>query len=332
MVFSWRLCPMIKQLICIRKGTTRNIPIIMTSFLLFARISVLSYVIIFHTSAPVLSFLPLPLSPFLLSLFLTSQFDDLYRNSSLSTLFLQSILFPSIASSGEISFIKVHTARFMVTPECAVFVKSSTVTRPIIPDRSADSGMIDGSAVIGDMADIRLEEKAAESAEENASNDDEWELIIGLRDTAHLTYLHCSTYAQRFVSLNEADWDTHCSFTPLHMVVSPDRKYLLISTDKNLMFMVKIGTSKRLRIFAGGHSCGDYGKPSASFDSTGKYVYCNNEEGCSVCVYSVGSEKPVKFLAAHSGSVRGVTCHPSRALLATASYDKSVILWTASAR
>ena len=212
----------------------------------------------------------------------------------------------------------------MVTPECAVFVKISTVIRPTIPDSSSDSA-VSGNTVIRDMADMRLEGSAVQSG-------DEWELIIGLRDTAHLTYLHCSTYAQRFVSLNEADWDTHCSFTPLHMVVSPDRKYLLISTDKNLIFMVKIGTSKRLRVFAGGHSCGDYGKPSVSFDSTGKYVYCNNEEGCSVCVYSVGSEKPVKFLAAHSGSVRGVTHHPSRALLATASYDKSVNLWTTSAR
>jgi hypothetical protein len=45
-----------------------------------------------------------------------------------------------------------------------------------------------------------------------------WDLIISLRDTPHLVYLNTSTYIQRFISLNEASWDLHCSFTPLFMV------------------------------------------------------------------------------------------------------------------
>jgi len=100
----------------------------------------------------------------------------------------------------------VHTARFPATPECAAFV----------PRGDGDG---DGAG---------------------------WELVVGLRDTAHLVYVDCSaaassssssasglpSFAQRTVSLNEADWDTHVSFTPLALAPSPDRRHLLVATDQ----------------------------------------------------------------------------------------------------
>ena len=174
---------------------------------------------------------------------------------------------------------------------------------------------------------INGDENEKEVEEVENESDCEWELIIALRDTAHLTYLHCGTYEQRFVTLNETVWDTHCSFTPLHLAVSPNQKYLLIATDKNFHFIVKIGESKRLRLLAGGHSSGDFGKPRVSWDCTGKYIYCNNEDGVSITVYSISTEKPVRSLSAHTGSVRDVVCHPTESLVASASYDKSVILF-----
>jgi WD40 repeat protein len=230
--------------------------------------------------------------------------------------------------------VRVHTARFMVTPECAVFARSS---RPAAEKDSAHSEYGTSveqttSAEQSNRGGIEgtdgKDSKTINGAEGQGEGAVEWELIIGLRDTSHLTYLHCSTYDQRFISLNELTWDTHSSFTPLQLVVSPNRKYLLVATDKNFHFMVKIGCNKRIRFFAGGHSSGDYGKPKVSFDHTGKYIYCNNEDGSSVTVYSISSEKPVRTLSEHDGSVRDVACHPSCSLLITASYDKSAILWT----
>ena len=202
----------------------------------------------------------------------------------------------------------------MVTPECAVFVKSSgTVSKEK-----------HGNEATADTDTDRDRDRDRETSVV------EWELVIALRDTPHLTYLNTRTFEQRFISLNEADWDTHCSFTPLHLAVSPNLKYLLVATDKNFHFITAIGANKRLRILAGGHTCGDFGKPKASFDSTGKYVFCNNEDGSGVCVYSVSTEKPVRFLTAHHGLVRDVVCHPSLPLLVTGSHDKSVILWSAN--
>jgi WD domain, G-beta repeat len=168
---------------------------------------------------------------------------------------------------------RVHTARFVVTPECLVFVPTSLTTSSSSSSNSnssSDSDSNDSSGVV------------------------EWELVVALRDTAHLSYIDCTappaaaaavaidrsqnsvekhvnntaatvstlpSFKARKVSLNEADWDTHVSFTPLCLSLSPDHKYLLIATDKGFHFVVRVGHSKRLRLLAGGHSCGNYGKP-----------------------------------------------------------------------
>jgi hypothetical protein len=65
-------------------------------------------------------------------------------------------------------------------------------------------------------------------------------------------------------------------------------------------------------------------------------VYCNSDEGDTVCVYSVGSERPAQVVAgAHHGqAVRDVVALHAATdggpVLATASYDKSVAVWRSS--
>ena len=206
-----------------------------------------------------------------------------------------------------------------MTPECAVFAKNSKKNTEISTKVENLEEKINNDLVRKIVVD---------EVEKEVEDGCDWELIIGLRDTPHLTYLHCETYEQRFVTLNESAWDMHCSFTPLHLAVSPNKKYLLIATDKNFHFIVKIGESQRLRFLAGGHSSGDFGKPRVSWDNTGKYVYCNNEEGTSISIYSVCTERSVRSLSVHTGSVRDVICHPTKPIMASASYDKSVILFS----
>ena len=206
-----------------------------------------------------------------------------------------------------------------MTPECAVFAKNSKKNTEISTKVENLEEKINNDLVRKIVVD---------EVEKEVEDGCDWELIIGLRDTPHLTYLHCETYEQRFVTLNESAWDMHCSFTPLHLAVSPNKKYLLIATDKNFHFIVKIGESQRLRFLAGGHSSGDFGKPRISWDNTGKYVYCNNEEGTSISIYSVCTERSVRSLSVHTGSVRDVICHPTKPIMASASYDKSVILFS----
>ena len=91
-------------------------------------------------------------------------------------------------------------------------------------------------------------------------------------------------------------------------------------------FIVKVGTNQRVRVLTG-HTCGDYGKPVALWDPSGQYIYCNSEEEHTLYVYSVSRQKIVEKLSGHHGIIRGLAVHPIKGTVATASYDKSMILW-----
>lgn len=153
-----------------------------------------------------------------------------------------------------------------------------------------------------------------------------FELVIALRDTNHLIYMDCETFAQRHVSLNENAWDTHVSITPLFLLPSPDMQCVLVATDKNMHFLTRLGKSKRLKVYAG-HNCGDYGKPKVAFDATGQYIYSNSENDSSVFVYDVNSTSIVGKLSGHKNIIKDVCCSRKSRIVATASFDHTVIVW-----
>jgi WD40 repeat protein len=152
------------------------------------------------------------------------------------------------------------------------------------------------------------------------------QLIIGLRGSYNLIYFNLQTFEQKQISMNENDWDTHISFTPLYLSVSPNNKYLLIATDKNMHIVLKIGTNKRVRTLTG-HNCSDFGKPIVIWSITGEYLYCNSEEENYLVIYSLAKEKVIDKLPGHHGIIRGLSIHPYLGYVATGSYDKSVIIW-----
>jgi len=137
--------------------------------------------------------------------------------------------------------------------------------------------------------------------------------------------MSCSDYSQRQVSLNERAWDSHPSFAPLQLSLSPDRKYLLVATDKSMHIVLRLGTNTRVRTLAA-HSTGELGKPRVCWDASGCYLYCNSDSEHAVYVYSLVSERVVSKLTGHTGSVRDVAIH--NRLLVSCSFDKSVILWS----
>lgn len=167
-----------------------------------------------------------------------------------------------------------------------------------------------------------------------------------MRGLPYLLYINSTTLAQREVWLNEREWDSHVSFAPLHLSLSPDSRYLLVCTDKHQHLLLKTGTNQRLRILTG-HASGDYGKPGnyirlllnfsnsivillllvAAWDPSGRYIYCNSEEESLLYVYSIAKERVVERLKGHTGIIRGLSVNPLTGQVATAAYDKSVILW-----
>lgn len=151
-------------------------------------------------------------------------------------------------------------------------------------------------------------------------------LIIGLRDTPYLLYLNCSSLTERRVSLNEKEWDTHASFTPLQLSLSPDKKLLAVATDKSLHFVYLVGSNTRVATLAG-HACSDYGRPRCAWDPSSKYVYSNSEDDNLLHVYSIASGRIVASLRGHAGLVKDISCCGVTGVVASVSYDKSLILW-----
>lgn len=156
----------------------------------------------------------------------------------------------------------------------------------------------------------------------------EYDLVLGMRDSAHLTYINCTTFASREVSLNENSWDTHVSFIPLYLAPSPCGGRLLVATDKHMHLVLRTGTNVRLQVLSG-HSCGDYGKPVVQWDWRGEYVFSNSDNDNVLYVYSMLLGKVVSKLTGHGkGLIRGLSANPHRSELLSVSYDKSLICWT----
>ena len=229
------------------------------------------------------------------------------------------------------------TLRYLTVPEAISFVPAGLAE--LSPPSASERGADGDDALLG-----------------GASPRSPWDLVIGLRDSCTLVYVPCgeadSSTAARSVSLNERAWDTHASFTPLLLVPSPNEgRLLLVATDKNYHLLFQTGTNRRLRLFAD-HSCGQYGRPKACWDHTGKYIFCNSELESCIYVYSVAAEKAVRKLTHHTGSVRDLAYFTTTAasaattsegetqtgavdgsetpcaLLVSGSFDKSVVLWS----
>ena len=98
------------------------------------------------------------------------------------------------------------------------------------------------------------------------------------------------------------------------------------------------------------HNCSEYGKPSVAWgsDKGGKarFLYSNSEEESFIYVYdtlqartralagaqtntsgSIGASGSVAKLQGHKGIVRGLATHPALGLLASVSYDHSLVMW-----
>eukprot|EP00128_Syssomonas_multiformis_P006652 Colp12_sorted_trinity150504_noHs@5184 len=193
----------------------------------------------------------------------------------------------------------------------------------------ADPGVESGDGAAGGAGgDVEAEDRGGDAEVDTWAQDTEYDLVLGMRDCAHLTYINCTTFKSREVSLNENSWDTHTSFVPLYLAPSPCGGRLLVATDKHMHIVFRTGTNVRLQVLSG-HSCGDYGKPVVQWDWRGEYVFCNSDSENVVYVYSMLMGKVVCKLHGHGkGLIRGLSAHPHKSELISVSYDKTLIFWS----
>eukprot|EP00935_MAST-01C_sp_MAST-1C-sp1_P000845 g845.t1 len=156
----------------------------------------------------------------------------------------------------------------------------------------------------------------------------QWTLMVSARDDNYFHFVDGRSLEKTRMNMNEGG-DDHVSYTVMDLALSPNGKYVLAATDKHRHILFRPGAAEKLRNFYG-HTADSFSQPRVAWDPTGKYVFSNSQKDGLVYVWDVASEKVVAKLAGHTATVRGISCcvdDEGQAVLASASYDKSIRLW-----
>ena len=115
----------------------------------------------------------------------------------------------------------------------------------------------------------------------------------------------------------------HVSYSMLEIQVSPSAKYLLIATDKDRLFVIKVMENEVLKNFYG-HTSGAYSQPRIAWHSSEKYIISNSEDRGELFVWCVASEKIAKTLKYHTALIRDLCYMDVENTLFSVSYDKTL--------
>ncbi|EFA76430.1 hypothetical protein PPL_10195 [Heterostelium album PN500] len=151
-------------------------------------------------------------------------------------------------------------------------------------------------------------------------------IITACRESNYIQYVSFADGSIEKFNMN-ANGDDHVSFSAMEFGISPNKKYLLVSTDRNRLILFKLGTDKQLRNFYGAFN-DNFCTTRNTFDVTGQYIYSTSQDN-QIYVWDVSTQKVVSKLKQHTSSIRDLSIHPTLNLLASCSFDKSVCIWKA---
>jgi COMPASS component SWD3 len=121
-------------------------------------------------------------------------------------------------------------------------------------------------------------------------------------------------------------FDNHVSFAVMHLVLSPDGRYICAATDTSRNIIIQVQTSNIIRNLYG-HKNDGYSQPRIAWSSYGQYILGNTQEDNSICVWDIASAKMVRKLEGHGGQIRDIFSSKVVDTVVTVSYDKSVKIW-----
>jgi len=115
-------------------------------------------------------------------------------------------------------------------------------------------------------------------------------------------------------------------------MLSPNGKYLCAATDSSRIIVLDASTGEIIRNLYG-HKSDSYFTPRIAWSQNGQYIFGNTQEDNSICVWDIASAAIVERLDAkssggHTGQVRDMYSSSRSNTLITASYDKTVKVWT----
>eukprot|EP01132_Coremiostelium_polycephalum_P001094 gene1094-1385_t len=151
------------------------------------------------------------------------------------------------------------------------------------------------------------------------------QIITAVRESNYLYYLNTSDeFTTEKFNMN-SNGDDHVSFSAMEFSITPNSKYLMVSTDRNRLILFKLGTDKQVRNFYGAFN-DQYCTTRNIIDPSGKYLYSTSQDNF-IYIWDISTQKLVTKLKAHTSSIRDLHFSPDGTTLASCGFDKNVCFW-----
>ena len=206
-----------------------------------------------------------------------------------------------------------------------------------------DAKWVDGSRFVTASHDHRLFYYARDAPDAPFARVHEWlfsdcvesvvvrdaqHVIVSVRNDCFLHEINLENGEANPTYLNmNALGDDYVSFNALHLELSPSKKYVLVSNDKNRIIAYDLSRDGVLvRNFYGAVN-DELSQPRTAWDPSGQYIYSTSQDG-NIYAWEVCSEKIVAKFAPHKKIIRTLAFSPIYNLLVTGSYDKTLKVFT----
>eukprot|EP01107_Rhizomastix_libera_P016276 TRINITY_DN6673_c0_g1_i4.p1 TRINITY_DN6673_c0_g1~~TRINITY_DN6673_c0_g1_i4.p1 ORF type:complete len:358 (-),score=106.19 TRINITY_DN6673_c0_g1_i4:183-1256(-) len=151
------------------------------------------------------------------------------------------------------------------------------------------------------------------------------QLIASMSEDNNIRFIDTTTFEEEMLNVNSAG-DDHISFSVLDVCLNPSGEFLLCSTDRDRAILFEISSKKQVRNYYGVES-DIYSHPQTCWDASGQYIYSTSQNG-TIVVWETSSQKKVASLQGHKKIPRSVDFSSVHNILASASFDRSVIIWS----
>eukprot|EP01128_Nolandella_sp_AFSM9_P011270 TRINITY_DN7995_c0_g1_i1.p1 TRINITY_DN7995_c0_g1~~TRINITY_DN7995_c0_g1_i1.p1 ORF type:complete len:377 (-),score=76.45 TRINITY_DN7995_c0_g1_i1:16-1113(-) len=151
-------------------------------------------------------------------------------------------------------------------------------------------------------------------------------LVVSVREDASLVYLDTDTKERTLVSMSE-NGDPHVNFNCLSLTTSRDG-HILVSTDMSLAYLFRPLLPIPTRRF--NVESDKLSQPRAVFDKF-DLLYLTSQDR-TIRVFDVSTGAEIASLSGHNNVIRDVSIHPTLDLLASCSYDKTIRVYSRSAK
>ncbi|KAH3723033.1 Protein will die slowly [Pelomyxa schiedti] len=157
-------------------------------------------------------------------------------------------------------------------------------------------------------------------------NNESTKIIAAVRENNYLHVLDLTSFETTYVNVN-ATGDDHVSFSIMDLCLSSSN-LLLASTDRSRVILFRSESSTQLRNYYGAQN-DEYSQPRCLWGGNTLYLYGTSQDN-TVYVWEVGSQKCVHKLTGHNKKIRSMDYTTNHNMLATASFDGTLKLWSMS--